>query len=67
MPSPVRFEECSGRFFLLVSSFSYTGDIEADPESLIFPAVFLIAPRKLPLEKPSYFCRRMDTNDPLSP
>lgn len=50
-----------------MGSFSHTGGIEANPESLISPEVFLIAPRKPSLEKPSYFCRRTDTNVPLSP
>lgn len=38
-----------------VSSFSYAGDEEADPKSLISPLVFLIASRKLSLETPSFF------------
>lgn len=55
MPNPVKFEDSSLRLsvhLLDVSSFSYAGDAEVDPESLISPTVFLIAPKKLSLESP---------------
>ena len=50
---------------LAVSSFSCAGDVQADPESLISPTVFLIALRKLSLKMPSGFCRTGTNNSRL--
>lgn len=40
---------------MAVSSFSHAGNVQADPGSPIFPTCVPGSPRKMSLEKPSFF------------